>query len=137
MVRSSFIVALQTDYCKPATPVIRGDFSKFLEKPLFGTYHARVRVFSTELQNAEVSPTLLKCDSTTDVLPEILKYLITNKGNTCDGISFQHSYLWVVGQLQKFQNTLIKLSVMEFNRVLDCTSIVLFYIPPGTIPWNF
>ena len=75
--------------------LLKGDFSKFLEKPLFGTYHARLSFFSTELQNIEVSLTLLKCDSTTDALPAILKFLRTNKGNTCGGISFQHSYRWV------------------------------------------
>ena len=58
------------------------DFSKFLEKSLFGTYHAHVTFFSTELQNAEVSLTLLKCDSTTDALSAILKFLRTKKGNT-------------------------------------------------------
>ena len=31
--------------------------------------------FSTELQNAEVSLTLIKSDSTTDALPAILKFL--------------------------------------------------------------
>ena len=65
----------------------------FLEKPLFGTYNVRVRFFSTELQNAEVSLTLLKFDSTTDALPAILKFLRTNKGNFCGGISFWHSYM--------------------------------------------
>ena len=50
--------------------------------------------FSTEYQDAKVSVTLLKSD-TTDALPAILKILGTNKGNTCGGVSFQYSYRWV------------------------------------------
>ena len=92
--RSSFIAALQIGYCKPAF-LLKGDFSKFIEKPLFGTYHARVRFSSTELQNLKVSLNLLKRDSTTDALTTILKFLKANKGNTCGGISFRHSYMWV------------------------------------------
>ena len=42
----------------------------------------QVLAFSTELENAEVSVTLLKSDSNTDALPEILKIPGTNKGNT-------------------------------------------------------
>ena len=55
--------------------------------------------FSTELHNLEVSLTLLKCDSTTDALSAILKFLRTNKGNT---------YRWVVGQLEFFKRNAIK-----------------------------
>ena len=62
--------------------MLKGDFSKFLEGLLFGTSHAPVD-FSTELQNSEVSVTLLKSDSTADPLPAILKILGTSKGNTC------------------------------------------------------
>ena len=39
--------------------------------------------FSTELQNTEVSVTLLNSDPTTDALQAILKILGTTKGNTC------------------------------------------------------
>ena len=88
--------------------MLKGDFSKFLKKPFFGTYHARVRFFLAELQNLEVSLTLLKCDSTTDALPAILKFLRINKGNTCGGISFRHGYRWVVGQLEIFERNAIK-----------------------------
>ena len=42
LVRSSFLVALQNVNLQL---LLKGDFSKFLEKPLFGTYHARVRFF--------------------------------------------------------------------------------------------
>ena len=55
--------------------------------------------FSTELHNLEVSLTLLKCDSTTDALPTILKFLRANKGNT---------YRWVVEQLEFFKRNAIK-----------------------------
>ena len=51
---------------------LKGGFSKFLEELLFGTCHARAN-FSTELQNAGVSVTLLKSDFTTDALAAILK----------------------------------------------------------------
>ena len=47
------------------------------------------------MQNTEVSVTLVKTDSTTDALPEILKILRTNKGNTCGGVRFWCSYRWV------------------------------------------
>ena len=39
----------------------------------------QVLAFSTELENAEVSVTLLKSDSNTDALPAILKIPGTNK----------------------------------------------------------
>ena len=48
--------------------------------------------FSTELENAEISVTLLKSDSTTDAVQIILKILRTNKGKTCGEVSFRHSY---------------------------------------------
>ena len=51
MVSSSFLVALQNVFCKPATP-LKGDSSKFLEKLLFGTYQAPVR-FLDRAGNAE------------------------------------------------------------------------------------
>ena len=99
LVKSLLLVALQTEYCKPATPFIKGDFSKFLESPFFGTYHARVRFFLTELQNLEVSLTLLKYDSTTDAVPAILKFPRTNKRNT---------YRRVAGQVEFFKINAIK-----------------------------
>ena len=43
-----------------------------------------------DLENVEVSLSLLKCDSTTDALPAILKFFRTNKGNTCGGINFRY-----------------------------------------------
>ena len=51
--------------------------------------------FLTELQNTEVSVTLLKSDCTTDALTAILKILGEYKGHTCGGISFCYSYRWV------------------------------------------
>ena len=76
--------------------LLKGDFSKFLGKALFGTYHdARVRFFSAVLQNVKSFLSLLKCDSTKDAFPGILKFLRTNKGNTCGRISFRHSYRWL------------------------------------------
>ena len=45
--------------------------------------------FLTELQNTEVSVTLLKSDCTTDALTAISKILGAYKGNTCGGASFR------------------------------------------------
>ena len=55
-----------------------------------------------DLQNVEVSLTLLKCDSTGDALPVVLTFFRTNKGNTSGGISFQHIYRWVDWTAQIF-----------------------------------
>ena len=86
--------------------LVKGDFSKFLEELLFGTYLALLG-FSTELQNAEVFVTLLKGDSTTDALPAILKILRTSKGNTCGGLSFPYSHRWI-GQFELFKRIATK-----------------------------
>ena len=51
--------------------------------------------FSTELQNAKVPVTLIKSNSITDALPVIFKILRTSKGNTCGGVYFRYSYMWV------------------------------------------
>ena len=51
--------------------------------------------FLTELQNTEVSVTLLKSDFTTDALTAISKILGAYKGNTSGGVSFRCSYRWV------------------------------------------
>ena len=75
--------------------LLKGDLSKFLEELIFGTYRARVKGFLAELQNAEVSVTLPKSDSTTDALTAILRILQTNKDNTCGWLSFPYSYRWV------------------------------------------
>ena len=64
--------------------------------------------FLTELQNIKVSLTLLKCDPDTDALPTILKFLRTNKGNTCGGISFQQSYKCVDWPVDFFKRNAIK-----------------------------
>ena len=66
--------------------LLKGELSKFLEELRFGTYHARVKGFSAELQNAEVFVTLPKSDSTRDALPVILRIFLTKKGNTCGGL---------------------------------------------------
>ena len=48
--------------------------------------------FLTELQNTEVSVTLLKDHCTTDALATISKILGAYKGKTCCGVSF---LLWL------------------------------------------
>ena len=66
--------------------LLKGDFSK----NYFSEHHVHVSDFSTELQIAEVSATLLKSDSTIDALPRILKILGTIKVNNCGAVSFQY-----------------------------------------------
>ena len=96
--------------------LLKGDFSKFLGKALFGTYHdARVRFFSAVLQNVKSFLSLLKCDSTKDAFPGILKFLRTNKGNTCGRISFRHSYR--IGQLEFLKGTLLKTFFGNFPKL--------------------
>ena len=52
-----------------------------------------VMEFSTELQNAEIFPvSLLKNDSTTDILRVILKIHGTVRGKYFDQVSFQYRY---------------------------------------------
>ena len=58
--------------------------------------------FLTELQNTEVSVTLLKGDSTTDALTAISKILGVYKGNTSGGVRFRYSYRWVDWTAQIF-----------------------------------
>ena len=87
LVRTLFLIALQTVYCKPATPVKKGLLEISRKE-----HTMQMLDFSTELQNTEVSVTLLKGDSTTDALPAILNIFRTNKGNTCGGVSFRYSY---------------------------------------------
>ena len=74
-VRSSFLVALQTLYCKVATPMKRG----FLEISRTVTFR---KVPCNSWQSCKIlllSVTLLKSDSTTDALTAIFIILGTNK----------------------------------------------------------
>ena len=81
LVRGSFLVALQTVYYKPATPMKRG----LLEISRIVTFRNIPMHFLTELQNTEVSVTLLKSESTTDALTAI--FIIFGK-------SKQGRHLW-------------------------------------------
>ena len=58
--------------------------------------------FLTELQNREVSVTLIKGDWTTDALTAISEILGAYKENTCGGVSFRYSYRWVDEAAQMF-----------------------------------
>ena len=58
--------------------------------------------FLIELQNTEVSVTLLKSDCTTDALTVISKILRAYKGNICGGLSFRYSYRLVDWTAQIF-----------------------------------
>ena len=77
------------------------DFSKFIEKSLFGTCHARVR-FLDRVAKHRISVTLLKGDGTTDALTAISKILGACKENTCGGVSFRYSCRWVDWTAQIF-----------------------------------
>ena len=81
--------------------LVKGDFSKFLEELLFETYRARVR-FLGKIAKRRSFCYLPKADSTTEVLPAILKILRTNKGNTCDRLSFPYSHRWVDWTVRTF-----------------------------------
>ena len=76
---------LEIVFCKPATTV-KGVFSKHI---------IHVLNLPTELQNTEASFILLKNDSTTESVPEILKILGTSKGNIYGGLTFRYSCSWV------------------------------------------
>ena len=58
--------------------------------------------FLTELQNTEVSVTLLKSDCTTGALTAVSKILGAYKGTTCGVVSFRYSYRWVDWTAQIF-----------------------------------
>ena len=64
--------------------------------------------FLTELEKAEVSVTLLKSDLTTEGVPAIFKFLKTNKGSTCDGVSFWHIYVGRLDSSKFLKGTLLK-----------------------------
>ena len=66
--------------------LLKGDFSKH-------TIHALN--LPKVLQNTEASFMLLKSDSTTDALPEILKILGSSKGNIYGVLTFRYSCRWV------------------------------------------
>ena len=73
--------------------------------------------FSTELQNAEIFPiSLLKSDSTTDILRAILKIHGTLRGNYFSRVSFQYKYHWLIGEepLPKTARNFSKISKHQF-----------------------
>ena len=74
--------------------LLKGEISKFLEKLLFGTYHARVR-FLDRVAKRRSFCYLLKSDFITEAFQAILKFLRTNKGNNCARVSSRHRYRWV------------------------------------------
>ena len=88
LVRSSFLVTLYTVYCKRATPAKSG----LLGISRRATFQNTPCTCYISRQNAEVSVTLPKSDSTTDAFLTILKIFGTNKVNICGGVSFRYSY---------------------------------------------
>ena len=68
LARSSFLIALQTAECKPATPVKRG-LLEMSRRATFRNKPVHVLEFSTDLQNPEIYlANLVKYGSTTDVV---------------------------------------------------------------------
>ena len=61
----------------------------------FSKHTIHVLNLPTELQNTEASFILLKSDSTTDDLPDILKILGTSKENNYGGLAFRYNCRWV------------------------------------------
>ena len=92
MVRSLFLVLVQTADCKPVTPTKRG-LPEISRRAPFLKIRMNVLEFSTELQNAKISSDdLLKSFSSTDAFSTILKCIRTLTGSICVGVSFQYSY---------------------------------------------
>ena len=87
-VKSSFLVALKTVDCKPATAVKSGLF-EISRKATFWNIPIVVLEISAKLQNAEIyTVTLLKSVSITDAHPTISKILGTLTGSFSCGVSF-------------------------------------------------
>ena len=91
----------QTLYCKPHF-LIKGDFSKFLEGLLFGTYHALLR-FLDRVAKPWSSCYFIKKWFHHRRSPTNFKILETNKGNICSRMSFRIVISEWIGQLQFFK----------------------------------
>ena len=99
-VKSSFLVALKTVDCKPATGVKRGLFEISI-KATFRNIPIHVLQISAKLQNAETyTVTLLKSVSITDAHPTTSKILETLTGNFSSGFSFSTIIGGRIGQVE-------------------------------------
>ena len=103
--KSSFLAALKTVDCKPATAVKRGLSRKIsreiTRKATFQNIPIHVLEFSTNLQNAEIyTVTLLKSVSITDAHPTISTILGTLTGNFSSGVSFSTIIDGRIGQVK-------------------------------------
>ena len=104
-VKSSFLVALKTVDCKPATAVKRGLSRKISRetsrKATFRNIPIHVLEISEKLQNGEIyTVTLLKSVSITDVHPTISKILGTLTENFSSGVSFSTIISGRIGQAE-------------------------------------
>ena len=93
---------------------LKGDFSKLLEKLLFGTH---VLEISEKLQNTEISlVTLLKSVSITDIHPKLSKIFGTLTGNFSSAVSFSAIIGGCIGQVELLKETLLKTFFWEFSK---------------------
>ena len=107
MVRSSFLVALQTVYCNSATPVERG-ILKISRKLLFGHINAAVKVFHRVAKWRNFSCHFAKSDSTTRS-PGNFENALKNQGKYFRWSQFLvFSYRWVVGQFELLKRSTTK-----------------------------
>ena len=104
-VKSSFLVALKTVDCKPATAV-KGGLSRKISREIstkatFRNISIHVLEISAKLQNAEIyTVSLLKSVSTTDAHPTISKILGTLPENFNSGVSFSRIIGGRIGQVE-------------------------------------
>ena len=104
-VKSSFLEALKTVDCKPATAVKRGLSRKISReisrKATFRNIPIHVLEIPAKLQNAEIyTVTLLKSVSITDAHPTISKILGTLTENFYSGVSFSTIIGGRIGQVE-------------------------------------
>ena len=91
---------MQTLYCKLVLQV-KGDFSKFLEELLFGTYHARVEFLDRAQKFLLLHLNMIPPKTN-------FKILETNKGNICGGVSFRIVIDGWIGQFKFFKRNATK-----------------------------
>ena len=118
LARSSFLIALQTAECKPATPVKRG-LLEMSRRATFRNKPVHVLEFSAELQNPEIYPVdLVKYGSTTDVVQEISKLWEHAQQTFAVKPVFSNSRFiggWI-GQLKFFKRNATKTFFLEFSK---------------------
>ena len=106
MTKISFLVAFKLSTVSLQL-LLKGDFSKFLEELLFGTYHALLR-FLDRVTKPQSFCYFIKKWFHHRRSPTNSKILETNKGNICSRISFQIVMSGWIGLLQFFKRNTAK-----------------------------